>query len=320
MEKIINALRSIIKEASLTTFELLKIMIPISILVKIFAEFGIIDLLGDMLAPVMNIVGLPGSFGLVWATAMLTNIYGGLVVFFSLSLTNTFSVAQVTILGVLILLAHNLPIEARITQKGGVRLWFMVLLRIGGAFVLGWILYFLFSTFQLYTGPSTIWWTPGFSDPGLVYWVLGECRNYVMIFLIILSLLTLMYILKKSGVIGRLNSTLEPVLKFLGMSKNVAPLTLIGMTLGLAYGGGLILRETQSSCLTKKDSFLSLSMMGLSHSLIEDTLLLLTIGASLVGILVGRLVFTLLIMIILIRCINYLSPKKFIKYFVSKKL
>ena len=70
-----------------------------------------------------------------------------------------------------------------------------------------------------------------------------------------------MYVLKKSGVINRLNSFLEPFLKFLGMSKNVAPLAIIRMTLELAYGGGLILRETKSHHLTKKDTFLPLSMM-----------------------------------------------------------
>jgi spore maturation protein SpmB len=206
-------------------------------------------------------------------------------------------------------------VEARITQKGGVRLWFMLLLRIGGAFLLGWIIHLLFSIFHLYTNKSTILWTPGFKDPRLLYWILGECKNYIMIFLIILGLLSLMYVLKKSGVINRLNSFLEPFLKFLGMSKNVAPLAIIGMTIGLAYGGGLILRETKSHHLTKKDTFLSLSMMGLSHSLIEDTLLLVTIGASLVGILVGRLLFTILIMMLLIQCINRLSQRIFNKYF-----
>ena len=138
-----------------------------------------------------------------------------------------------------------------------------------------------------------------------------------MIFLVILGLLTLMHILKKSGAIDRLNILLEPLLKLLGMSKNAAPITIIGMTLGLAYGGGLIIREAKSKLLTKKDTFLSLSLMGLSHSLIEDTLLMVAIGASLVGILLGRLIFTIIVMFLLIKFINHLSKRIFIKYFTN---
>jgi len=89
MNKIYTEIKTVFKEACSTTFVLLKIMIPISIIVKILAEFGLIEIIGNSLAPVMNTIGLPGDFGLVWATAMLTNIYGGLVVFFNLSLVNT---------------------------------------------------------------------------------------------------------------------------------------------------------------------------------------------------------------------------------------
>ncbi|MFO7677405.1 MAG: hypothetical protein R6V50_03365 [Thermoplasmatota archaeon] len=319
MNRFSDAVKTLLKDATLTTLVLLKIMIPVSIVVKLLAEFGFIEIIGTGLAPLMSLVGLPGSFGLVWATAMATNIYGGLIVFFSLSLTQTFTVSQVTVLGVLILLAHNLPIEARITQKGGIRLWYMLVLRVGGAFVLGWLLNLFFTTFNIYNTPSSLLWSSGFEDPSLLYWVIGECRNYFMIFLIILGLLTLMYILKKIGVIEKLNSLFEPGLNVLGMSKNVAPLAIIGMTLGLAYGGGLILRETKTGLLSKKDTFLSLSLLGLSHSLIEDTILLLTIGASLVGILLGRVLFTIVVLFIIIYCINYLSDYRFMKYFFKER-
>ena len=101
------------------------------------------------------------------------------------------------------------------------------------------------------------------------------------------------------------------------MSKNAAPISIIGMTLGLAYGGGLIIKEAKSKLLTKKDVFYSVSMMGLSHSLIEDTILVLSIGATLFGVMLGRVLFTLLVMFILVRIINRLSKKTFEKYFVN---
>ena len=309
--------KSVLKEAGSTTFTLLKIMIPISILVKILAYYGLIEVIGEYLSPVMNVVGLPGEFGIVWATAMITNIYGSLVVFFNLSLTNTYSVAQVTVLACMILVAHTLPIEARIAQKAGVKIWFTLFFRIFCAFILGLVLSLIFSTFGLFNGKNKILWQPNIVNPSLTQWIIGELRNYLMIFLIIFCLLLLMRLLKNIGVIDKLNNLLKPGLRALGMSKDAAPIAIIGTTLGLAYGGGLIIKEASSGNLRKKDIFYSLSLMGLSHSLIEDTLLMIAIGASITGVLFGRIIFTIIVMVILIKIINHLSKKAFEKYFIN---
>jgi len=306
------------KDTGSTYFFLLKIMIPISIIVKILEEYGAIEIIGENLTPAMGVVGLPGEFGLVIATAMITNIYGALVVFFTLSLQYTYNVAQVTILACIMLLAHTLPVEARIAQKAGVRLWFTLTLRILGAFAFGVILNLIFSTFNLFQNENVLLWKPEYTDPNLTQWAISQIVYYIMIFLIILGLMILMRILKKTGSLDRLNNFLKPGLKFLGMSKNAAILPIIGMTLGLAYGGGLIVKEAKSKLISKKDVFLSLSFMGLSHSLIEDTLLTLAIGASIFGILFSRVLFTIFVMIILVKCINFISKKSFEKYLLNK--
>ena len=307
----------VLKETGSTYFTLIKILIPISIIVKILSYFGAIEVIGAYLAPTMGLVGLPGEFGLVWATTMVANIYGGLLVFVQLSLTSSYTVAQVTVLGGMMLIAHTLPVEARIAQKAGVRLWFTLTLRILGAFVFGFILNTIFTTFNLFQENSIVIWTPEHIDPTFTNLLLNELRYYFIILLIILSLVTLMKILKKTGAIERLNKLLKPVLEYIGMSKNAAPLTIIGMTLGIAYGGGLIIQETKSKLVSKKDAFLSLSLMDLTHSIIEDTILILSIGATIFGILLGRALFTIVVIVILIKYINSLSTKTFEKYFVK---
>ena len=315
--KVRKEIKNIIKDTGSTYFFLLKIMIPISIIVKILEEYGLIEIIGQNLSLTMGIVGLPGEFGLVIATAMIVNIYGALIVFFTLSLQYTYTVAQVTILACMMLIAHTLPIEARIAQKAGVRLWFTLFLRIFGAFVFGVILHLIFSNFNLFQNPNILLWRPDTSEPNLYNWILGQIGYYFMIFVIILSLMILMKILKKTKILDKLNNFLKPGMNFLGMNKNAAILPMIGMTLGLAYGGGLIVKEAKSKLISKKDTFLSLSFMGLSHSLIEDTILTLTIGASIIGILFGRIIFTLIVMIILAKFISILSKKTFEKYFIN---
>ena len=216
--KIATEMKETFKEAGSTTLILFKILIPVSIIVKILAELGAIEVIGKALTPAMGVVGLPGEFGLVWATAMLTNIYGSFVVLFTLSTQNTYSVAQVTILGAMILLAHALPIEARIAQKAGVRLWFALSLRILGAIALGFILSFVFKTFNLFQTESTMIWRPGVVDPTILQWILDQLKYYLIIFLIILGLVALMRTLKKSGLIKTLNNLQGPTLKMFGIN------------------------------------------------------------------------------------------------------
>lgn len=318
LRKIGTEVKSIFKEVFFTVFTLLKIIIPISIVVKILKELGLIEIVGRFLSPVMRIVGLPGESGLIWATAMVTNIYGGLVVFFSLATKSPFTIAQVTVLTTMILIAHSLPVELRIAQQAGIRLWFMLTLRICAAFILGLILHHIYLSYHLLQLPALILWKPGEEDPALVSWILGQLRNYGLIFIIIFVLISLIRILKYFGIIDRLNKLLNPLLRLLGMSKAAAPLAIIGLTLGISYGGGLIINEAHSGVISKRDIFLSLCLMGLSHSLIEDTLLMLAMGASLTGILLGRILFTLLIMLILVRAINRISDYTFRNIFIRR--
>ena len=310
-------IKETLRDTGSTYFFLLKIMIPVSIIVKILQEYGLIEIIANTMNPAMGAVGLPGEFSLVIATAMLVNIYAAVIVLFSLSIQNVYTVAQVTILACMMLMAHALPIEARIAQKAGVRLWFTLTLRILGAFFFGIILHIIFSYFHLFQNNNVLIWKQDIVDPTLYQWAISQISYYFMIFLIILSLMTLIRILKNTGILEKINNFLKPGLEFLGMSKNAAILPLIGMTLGLAYGGGVIVKEAKNKLISKKDVFLSLSFMGLSHSLIEDTLLTLSIGASIFGILFGRVLFTIFIMIILVRIINKFSKKTFEKYFMN---
>ena len=311
MNQFFSILKDTFKDAVYTTFILLKIMIPISIMVKLLDEVGVVDTIGSALAPLMSIVGLPGKTGLIWATAMITNIYGGLVVFVSTVSTYPFSVAQVTVLATMILIAHSLPIEVSIARRTGVRIWFILFLRIGSAFLAGMILSWFFSFLGLFQQPAEILWKPGAQDLSFSGWVLNQLQNYFLIFLIIFSLLGLMNLLRRLRVLDWINRRLEPGLEYLGMSKEAAPVTMIGLTLGISYGGGIIIKDILSRRLSDKDAFLSVTLLSLSHSLIEDTLLMVTIGASLFGILFGRLVFTFGIMLCLLRLLSHLSIKQF---------
>jgi hypothetical protein len=98
-------------------------------------------------------------------------------------------------------------------------------------------------------------------------------------------------ILKELDLISYLAVPLGPLMELAGLPANM----------GLAYGGGLILMEVREGRVSRRDVFSSLSLMSLSHALIEDTLLMTLIGASMQGTFFGRLIFSMLVVAVLSR-------------------
>ena len=292
-------------------------MIPISILVKILQETGLIVYIGKGLAPLMSVMGLPGEMGLVWASTMIGNMYAGIIVYFSMGIDLT--VAQISVLATIILIAHTLPIELAITHKAGVKAGAAFLFRFLLGFVAGVILFQIYNIFNLYQNiPTGIEKIVSISEKAsLGTWALGELKNYAIIFCYITGLIIIMDILKRIGVIEIINRLFSPVLKFLGIGKEVIPITVIGMTLGLAYGGGLIINEVKQTQLQPRNVLYALMLMSLFHSIIEDSLLMIAIGASISGVFVFRFVFTLIIMYLFVKITKSWSEAKMAKWFYA---
>ena len=302
-------------EAWKTSLILIKIAIPISIATKLMNDWGVIAYIGLALGPVMKCVGLPGSMGLVWATAMITNLYAGIIVFSSLASAEHLTVAQVTIIATMMLIAHALPIELRIAQKAGPRFRFMFLLRIFGALLIGLLLNQIYLRSGFLQTEYIALWNPDINDPSWKTWAIDQIRTLLSIYGIILSLLFIVRLLAWLRITDGLTRILEPILRMMGMSKDAAPITIIGMTMGIGYGGGLIIREAQSGTLSKKDIFFSLSFMGLMHSIIEDTLLMLLLGGHISGILIFRFVFAMLVIFVMVRLMRRVSDWIFNRFF-----
>lgn len=315
MNELLSSVKTLLQEALATSFTLFKITIPLSLISKMLDAAGVTEYIGIALSPVMNLVGLPGEMGVVWATAMLTNLYGAMVVFAALAPSLPLTVAQVTVLTTMMLVAHGLPVELRIAQKAGPRLRVMLVLRVVGAFFLGWLLYRIYHAAGYLDTPFTMRWHPPDRDVTWLNWVAGEFQNMIAIFIIIVLLLFTMRVLRRVGLLRMLKRMLEPLLSLLGMSRHAAPVTIIGMTMGIAYGGGLIIQEARSGRIGKYDIFFSLSLMGLSHSLVEDTLLMVILGGHVSGLLFGRIAFSLLVIFLFVKWVRRLPEHFFDRHF-----
>lgn len=314
-----NSLAALLRESLRNTVSVCKILfrliIPISIIMKIIKELGLISHIGDFLSPVMAFIGLPGSYGLVWATAMCTNIYAAMLVFSNLVITEPLNTAQVTVLGIMILVAHALPIESSVGRKSGIRLRVSLVIRFSMAVLFGFVLNSIFTAFGLYSGSPVIIWYPENTSPTIPGWIIGEVKNYITISVIIFTLITAMKILEKSGLLKVLVRLLRPLLRVLGIGENAIPVTIIGMVLGYAYGGGLIIQEARSGRITRKDLFYTIIFLSLCHSFIEDSLLMIAIGGAPFPVFFGRFILAYVTCTIIVLLTRNMDQQLFLRLF-----
>ncbi|MFH1912665.1 MAG: hypothetical protein ABIK45_00105 [Pseudomonadota bacterium] len=303
-------LKSLLTDATRASWEMFKVMIPVIIVVKILQELELIGYLAWPLKPLMGLVGLPAEMGLVWATAIVNTTYAGLIVFLSLAADHPLTTAQATVLGVLILVAHALPMESAIARRSGARFFFQCAVRLVGAFTLGWLLNAIYTATGTLQEPATVLFRVDqqATDPTLATWAVDQSINLASIFVVILILLVMMRLLTALRIVEMMNRLLRPLLKLIGIGPKASAITVIGLTMGLSYGGGLIISEARKGSVGKEDVFYSLTLMGLCHSLIEDTLLLALIGGHISGIFWGRLIFAVVAVAGIVQIVRRLPP------------
>ncbi|WP_299571892.1 hypothetical protein [uncultured Shewanella sp.] len=309
MRRVVVELKQLSSDIISTTVSLFKIMIPMIILIKVADELGGVTLLGELLEPFMDMLGLPSAMALVWATTMLTNLYTGILVLINTDVSLT--VAQVTVLSSLLLISHGLPIEGMISKKAGVPIWVILLLRIGGGVLFAWLQYVYYTSTATNQHVAQMFW----QNESPVYenyfdWTIGQVENLFTIFLVISILITAIRLLKLLRIEHLMAFLMMPLLKLLKVSKEATNLAIIGITLGLSYGGGLIINETKKGNLTVKDALVTVMLLNLLHSVIEDTALVLLLGADLNMVLWARILFAVSVMAIISQAYTFVVKRK----------
>ncbi|HEY9279708.1 MAG TPA: nucleoside recognition domain-containing protein [Eoetvoesiella sp.] len=284
-----------------------KVMLPVMIIVQIAQEFGLVDLVGRVIAPAMSLLNLPPEAGIIWATTLLIGIYGGIASLSSLAGTIDMTAGQLSALCAMMLFAHGLPVEQAIVRRAGAGFWVTGALRVVTALVYGaavsWACHFTGAladpvSFEWLRGSDT---AVAAASGGYLDWIRATAFSLALTFVIIAVLVVILDVLERLGITRRITAAMMPLLRVSGLNAQVAPVTTVGVLLGLTYGGALIIEEAEKQNFSPRTRLLALSWLSLSHSLIEDTLLLMALGADIWVILVGRVLVTLAIVAVLAR-------------------
>ncbi len=270
-----------------TALWLIKLTLPITLGIAILNYLGVVDWIGRGLAPLFALAGLPGEGALVFLTGALGNLYSAIGVMATLGV----DLRAGTILAVMGLICHNLIIETAIQRRAGAVGWRIVVLRVAMAFVAGIGLNWLLP--EVMEGRMMFGAAPAeaHSWAGLLQsWAMTIAPLVAKMVVLILSLNIIQSWLREFGVLRLIAYPLRPAMRIFGLPLSTSFLWIICNVIGLTYGGAAIIDEVARGEATADDAHLLNTHVAISHSLLEDTVIFVSIGLGAFWLTIPRLV------------------------------
>ena len=278
----VNALGPAVK----TGFWIIKITVPVSFGVLLLKLTGLLPMIARLFAPLFALFGMPGEAALVFVTAALVNIYACIGVMETLGLTGH----TVTILALMCLISHNLAVETAVQKRTGSSFWLILVIRLAASFAGALILsLFLRADPQAVVSTGAQIVSNGFAMEFRT-WLIGMAFLCAKILVLVTLLMILQRVMEEFGVIQWMSRLLKYPLMALGVPREAAFLWIVANTLGLAYGAGIIIDHVERGRLSARHADILNAHIAVSHSLLEDTLLFVAVGASLFWVTIPRVI------------------------------
>ena len=266
-----------------TAMWLISIMLPVSFITTLLQYAGILDTVSGYLHPLCTLIGIRGEGALVLLSSAGMTLYSGIAVMQAIP----FTLREVTIMALMMLVAHNMIVETAVQRKTGSNAFRMVALRLAGALVCG-----LFLNAVLPADNTVV--IHGMAASHLPFsavmknWLTGSVSLTLLITCIVVCLNVFQKILSESGFMDVLTRWMAPLMKPMGLPAAVSFPWIISNVIGLAYGSSILIENRRSGNISRKDSDLLNHHIAISHSLLEDTLVFMAMGVSAFWITIPR--------------------------------
>ncbi len=130
-----------VKNGLKISFKIVPYIIPLYIFVDFFKHTEVFTNIANFFNPLMSVLGLPGQASIVILSGFLINLYAAIGAMIPISLT----AKQITIIGLVLGISHNLIIESIILSKSGIKPYITVIFRIIIGFTTGIVVNFLWN-------------------------------------------------------------------------------------------------------------------------------------------------------------------------------
>ncbi|BBO69224.1 hypothetical protein DSCA_31540 [Desulfosarcina alkanivorans] len=266
---------------------MLKIILPVSFATFLLDYSGWLIRMDGFLEPLMGAIHLPAMAALPLLAGLLTGIYGAIAAMSVLP----FTVDQMTLIAVFLLIAHSLIQEGVVQHQSGCPAWMATSVRLVAAVLtvtmVGWML-----------GPETVQKSVGGPSaappaefwPAMKGWAAAMGWLSLKIMIIITGLMIFMEMLKQYHLIEKVMRFIEPFLGLLGLDRQVGMLWMTAAVFGITYGGAVIVDETRDRRLPSEQLKPLHVSIGINHAIVEDPSLFLPLGIHPFWLWVPRLV------------------------------
>jgi hypothetical protein len=224
---------------------------------------------------VFRIFGLPGSAALAFVSGYFVNVYSCIAVMTTLEL----DWRAITILCTMVMCSHSMVLETAVLKKTGASGVRMVIVRTLSAFILGVVLNLILpgtsdlSVAAAGAGEKLSFWMT------LWQWFLSALKLVVMMVCIIYALNILQRLLREFGVMEKIAKVFRPLMYVFGLPSGTVFLWIVANIIGLGYGAAAMLDELERGEVSHRDVLLLDTHICISHSNLEDLLLLTACGA-----------------------------------------
>ena len=268
----------------------LKFVVPFYILSDILLYFDLLRPIGRLLSPLTGFLHLPLEAAPALAAGILLNVYTAIAFAAPLELSSH----QWTILGVFIGICHSLPVENAIMARLGISSLYSIALRFFGGLLAVLPLTLLPASLAGGTVSSKGQELAGKQFDSFAAMLLSSASNaFILSTQVIVLVCALILVMDWVKSLPAVKKHIERA--------NTAISIIIGQTLGITYGAGILLREAGRGSLSRRDIFFIGTFLMISHSSIEDVLLFALFGANFWVILLVRIVAALVFSLALLR-------------------
>ena len=274
-ERLVACIREVLPGTTRTCIWIIKITVAVSFAMMLLKYFDILPWISAAVSPVFKIFGLPGAAALAYVSGYFVNVYSAIAVMVTLEL----DWRALTILCTMVMCSHSMVLETAVLKKTGASGVRMVIVRTLSAFILGVVLNLVLpgssdlSAAVAGTGEKLPFWTT------LWEWFLSALKLVVTMILIIYALNILQRLLREFGVMEKIAKVFRPLMRVFGLPSNTVFLWIVANIIGLGYGAAAMLDELDRGDVSHRDVLLLDTHICISHSNLEDLLLLTACGA-----------------------------------------
>ncbi|MGG3449719.1 MULTISPECIES: nucleoside recognition domain-containing protein [Bacillaceae] len=283
-----------------TTWTLGKVIFSVTLIVTILQFTPVLPWIIQLISPIMGIFGLSGNAAIPLVLGNVLNLYAAIGAILSLDLT----VKEVFILAMMLSFSHNLFIESTVALKVGVKIWIVLAVRLGLAFLAGVVINFIWhggSELAQYGMVPAVESQPETWSAIFLLGVEKASFGVLQLAIIVIPLMIMIQMAKDLKWLDSFSRAMAPVTRFLGMKENTSMTLASGLLFGLAMGSAVMIQAVEEDGVSRKDVTIAFIFLVACHAVIEDTLIFIPLGIPVLPLFFIRIVTAVMLTLIIAR-------------------